>query len=138
MEPTGGSEGGLWSGAEGKAALAHEAVTAAGVTPPRVVTARGRRDNLALLSQVSELFPPKQDAGDGRAADTAVFHNCKWLAFPPTATHSWGVLEISRCRLCISCSSPVGAFLLVYWSSPSHRIPVRRRSLHFLGTSCIH
>lgn len=53
---------------------------------------------------------------------------------PPTFGASWQ----SRCRLCISCSSPDGAFLLVYWSSPSRRIPAGSRSPRFLGTSCIH
>ena len=53
---------------------------------------------------------------------------------PPTFGASWQ----SRCRLRISCSSPDGAFLLVYWSSPSRRIPAGSRSPRFLGTSCIH
>lgn len=105
--------------------------------PPGAVTARGRRNSPAFHSRVSEPTPPEADAGDSRAADAAVFHNCKWLALPPPPP-TFGVRLKSRCRLCISCSSPVEAFLLVYWSSPSHRIPVERRSLHFLGTSCIH
>lgn len=63
---------------------------------------------------------------------------------PPAATtHTRGVFAVPRCRVCISCSSPAEAFLLVYCSSPP--VPGSRSSrgafiswghLAFIRTCC--
>lgn len=118
-------------GEEGSAALT---LTQAAATPrlsgERPHSRGWRGGNVASNGRFAKAAPPRGDAGGTGAGPPFT----TLLPPPPTFGASWQ----SRCRLRISCSSPDGAFLLVYWSSPSRRIPAGSRSPRFLGTSCIH
>lgn len=97
----------------GSPGQAPEGRGAAGVTP--AVLLRGSRDIPAFPSAGGTQGTLWGHSGvrHGHVSQLAMAR-----APPATTTHTRGVFAMPRCGVCISCSSPAEAFLLVYWSSP--------------------